>query len=94
MLQSQPPRGNAAQIRTERRLKDIQMGESIPPALQQLSARVLASGHLCRHHGPPEGPGEPVVRLPAEEVQEQQWLAEAVGRVYQLLSLFLQNLPR
>ncbi len=40
-----------------------------------------------------EGAGEPAVRLPAEKVQEQQRLAEALGRLHQLLPLLLQNLP-
>lgn len=31
--------------------------------------------------------------LPAAQVQEQQWLAEAVGGVQQLLPLLLQVLP-
>ena len=37
--------------------------------------------------------GEPAVWLPAAQVQEQQRLAEALGRVHQLLPLLLQNLP-
>ena len=41
----------------------------------------------------PEGAGEPAVWLPAAQVQEQQRLAEALGRLYQLLPLLLQELP-
>ena len=37
--------------------------------------------------------GEPAVWLPSAQVQEQQRLAEALGRVHQLLPLLLQNLP-
>lgn len=35
---------------------------------------------------------EPAEWVPPEEVQEQQWLAEAVGRLHQLLPLLLQNI--
>lgn len=35
---------------------------------------------------------EPAEWVPSEEVQEQQWLAEAVGRLHQLLPLLLQNI--
>lgn len=36
---------------------------------------------------------EPALWVPAEEVQEQQWLAEALGRFHQLLPVLLQNTP-
>lgn len=36
---------------------------------------------------------EPALWVPAKEVQEQQWLAEALGRFHQLLLVLLQNTP-
>ena len=36
---------------------------------------------------------EPALWVPAEEVQEQQWLAEALGRFHPLLPVLLQNTP-
>ena len=36
---------------------------------------------------------EPTERLPVEEIQEYEWLAEALGRLHKLLSFLLQNLP-
>ena len=36
---------------------------------------------------------EPAQWLPPTQVQELQWLAEAVGRLCQLLHLLLQKLP-
>ena len=36
---------------------------------------------------------EPALRVPPEEVQEQQRLAEAVGRLHQLLPFLLQDPP-
>ena len=48
-------------------------------------------GDIRGHHGPPAGPGKPVIRLPPQKVQEQQRLAETLGGLHKLLSLFLQN---
>lgn len=36
---------------------------------------------------------EPALWVFAEEVQEQQWLAETVGRLHQLLLVLLQDTP-
>lgn len=36
---------------------------------------------------------EPTLWVFAEEVQEQQWLAETVGRLHQLLPVLLQDTP-
>ena len=37
---------------------------------------------------------EPVEWLPAKEIQEQQWLAETLGCLHQLLPFLLQDIPR
>lgn len=36
---------------------------------------------------------EPTLWVSAEEVQEQQWLAETVGCLHQLLLVLLQDTP-
>ena len=62
------------------------------PADQLFRARVLAPRHNPRQEGVPHVTPDYAQRLPPEEVQELEWLAEVVGRVHQLLPLFLQNL--
>lgn len=36
---------------------------------------------------------EPALRVPAEKIQEHQWLAETLGGLYQLLFVLLQDSP-
>ena len=62
------------------------------PADQLFCARLLAPRHNPRQEGVPHVPPDHAQRLPPEEVQELERVAEIMGRVHQLLPLFLQNL--
>ena len=54
---------------------------------------MLAPRHDARQEGVPPVSPDHAQRLPAEEVQELERLAEVVGGLHELMSLFLQNLP-
>ena len=73
--------GGRTELRDVGRLQDLGLS-SFRPEVQLQCPRLLAQSYQRRHHGPSEGFGEPVIRIPSQEVQKLQRMAETLGGLH------------